>query len=96
MQSISDNHYFISKENATLMSNFFLPFARENLQFFGPDVTSNFRVGLEKKLSQALGIPLGPKRSTTPKEMAFLIKFSEFWPIRIGPERAEMDHAQGH
>ena len=47
------------------MSNFFLPFARENLQFFGPDVPSNFREGLEKKLSQALGIPPGPKRSTS-------------------------------
>ena len=44
MQPILDNH----KENATVASKFFHPVARENSSFFGPDVTSNFREGLEK------------------------------------------------
>ena len=48
MQPISDNHYFISKENATLESKIFLPFARENLRFsdrqiFGKDWKKNVR-----------------------------------------------------
>ena len=62
MQPILDNHCFISKENATLASTIFLPFAREKSSFFGPDVTSNFREGLKKKIESGVrkSSPLPP------------------------------------
>ena len=50
MQPISDNRYFISKENEAHI-NFFSAVRKRKSWFFGPDVTSNFREGLEKKIA---------------------------------------------
>ena len=59
MHPISDNRYFISKENEALTSIFFLPFARENLGFSDRMSRQIFGKDWKKKLSQALG-SVGP------------------------------------
>ena len=71
MQSISDNHYFICKENATLTSNFFSTVRKRKSSLFGPDVTSNFREGLEKLSQESREVLVPPALIINQKSSAF-------------------------